>query len=94
MFEKCKEVVKMLEVLTEHHDVRWERIGAAELKVPIARNYVALEYRMDEELTPCVKLKLYGVHGDLRDEMVFRHGVTGYREVKRLYDSAKNSIGE
>lgn len=93
-FEKCEEVVRMLEVLTAHHDVRWERIGAAEYKVPIARNFVALEYWKDDEVTPCVKLKLYGEQGDLRDEMVFRHGEMGYREVKRLYDSAKSSIGE
>lgn len=93
-FEKCKEVVKMLEVLSAHHDVRWERIGAAEYKVPIARNFVALEYWKDDEVTPCVKLKLYGEQGDLRDEMAFRHGEMGYRELKRLYDSAKDSIGE
>lgn len=93
LFEKCEEVVKMLEVLTEYHDVRWERIGTTEYKVPIARNFVSLEYRKDDEV-PCVKLKLYGDQGDLRDELVFRHGVKGYLEVKRLYDSAKNSIGE
>lgn len=94
MFEKCEQVVKMLEVLTLYNDVRWERIGAAEYKVPIARNFVALEYLKNDEATPCVKLKLYGEQGDLRDEMVFKHGVKGYREVKRLYDFAKNSIGE
>lgn len=94
MFEKCEQVVKMLEVLTLHNDVRWERIGTTEYKVPIARNFVALEYWKNDEATPCVKLKLYSEQGDLRDEMVFRHGVKGYREVKKLYDCAKNSIGE
>ena len=54
---------------------------------------MSLEYSKDDEV-PCVKLKLYGGQGDLRDELVFRHGVKGYLEVKRLYDSAKNSIGE
>lgn len=93
MFEKCEQIVKMLSVLTGSNDVRWERIGAAEYKVPIARNFVALEYRENVEEMPCVKLKLYGEQEDLRDEMVFRHGEKGYREVKRLYDCAKNSIG-
>ena len=93
-FEKCEEVVKMLEVLTVHHDVRWKRIGATEYKVPIARNFVALEYRKDDDMTPCVKLKLYGEQGELRDEIAFRNGEKGYLEMKRLYDSAKSSIGE
>lgn len=93
VFEKCEQVVKMLKVLTEYHDVRWERIGAAEYRFPIARNFVGLEYWKDDEGT-CVRLKLYREQGDKRDEMVFRHGEKGYREVKRLYDSAKDSIGE
>lgn len=92
-FEKCEEMIKMLEVLKEHHDVRWERIGAVEYKVPIARNFVALEYWKGDEGT-CVRLKLYGEQGDMRDEKVFRHGEKGYREVKRLYESAKGSRGE
>lgn len=35
-------------VITEGNMVSWERIGANEYKVPVARNYVALEYRKSE----------------------------------------------
>ena len=48
MYEKCNNIVEMLTVITEGNMVSWERIGANEYKVPVARNYVALEYRKSE----------------------------------------------
>ena len=82
-------------VITEGNMVSWERIGANEYKVPVARNYVALEYRKSEGFDdlPQMVFKLLSEQGSLLDECTFKHGVKGYREIKRLYDAAKASLG-
>ena len=83
-------------VITEGNMVSWERIGANEYKVPVARNYVALEYRKSEgfEDWPQMVFKLLSEQGSLLDECTFKYGVRGYREIKSLYDAAKASMGE
>ena len=60
MYEKCNNIVEMLTVITEGNMVSWERIGANEYKVPIARNYVALEYRKSEGFVDSPLTHLWG----------------------------------
>lgn len=96
MYERCNNVVEMLTVITEGNMVSWERIGANEYKVPVARNFVTLEYMKPEgsQDSPLMVLRLLSEQGSLLDEFSFKHGVKGYRELKRLYDAAKASLGE
>ena len=57
---------------------------------------MALEYRKSEgsQDSPQMVLRLLSEQGSLLDEFTFKHGVKGYREIKRLYDAAKASLGE
>ena len=95
MYERCNNVVEMLTVITEGNMVSWERIGANEYKVPVARNFVTLEYMKPEgsQDSPLMVLRLLSEQGSLLDEFTFKHVVKGYRELKRLYDAAKASLG-
>ncbi len=87
-YDRCDKIVKMLSVLTDSHDVKWEKVGEMEYKVPVARNYVALEFQcLTKTKTPCIRFKLLSLQGKLLDEIIFTHDDKGYQEVKQLYDA-------